>query len=50
MIEVYLYGDLRRHVQRRTISDQSVVQLSARDAETVGSALPGLGIDPTQIG
>ena len=50
MIEVHLYGDLRSRVQRRTISDQSVIQLPARDAETVGGALHGLGIDPAQVG
>jgi hypothetical protein len=50
MIEVHLYGDLRRYAYGRTTSDQSAIQLSVRDAKTVGGALHRLGIDPAQVG
>jgi hypothetical protein len=49
MLEVHLYGELRRHIQREIASDQSIIQLSV-DEETVGGALHRLGIDPTLVG
>ena len=50
MIELHLYGDLRRYTQRKTAGDQSVVQLPIGSGETVGSVLREVGIDPTEVG
>lgn len=50
MIELHLYGDLRSHVQEKTTSGQSVVQLPISDGETVGSVLREVGIDPADVG
>jgi len=50
MIEIHLYGDLRRYAQEKRASSQSVVQLPARNGDTVGRVLRELGIDPTEIG
>jgi hypothetical protein len=50
MIEVHLYGELRRHVQKKITSDQSIIRLFVGDEETVGGALHRLGIDPTLVG
>jgi len=50
MIEVHLYGELRRHVHKRIISNQSMIRLSVEDNETVGGALQRLGIDPALVG
>jgi hypothetical protein len=50
MIELYLYGDLRRYVQGKTTGDQSAVQLSVGDGDTVGSVLREVGIDPSEVG
>ena len=50
MIEVLLYGELRRCAKQRMTSDQPVIQLSVREGETVGDLLHRLGIDPTLVG
>jgi len=50
MIELHLYGDLRRHAMERAASGQSVVQLGIGDHDTVGSVLREAGIDPTEVG
>jgi len=50
MIELHLYGDLRRHAQEKMASDQTAIQLSLQDGETVGGLLRMLGIDPTEVG
>ncbi|MBM4467254.1 MAG: MoaD/ThiS family protein [Chloroflexi bacterium] len=50
MIEVHLYGDLRRHAQEKTPSSQSVVQLPIENYETVGRVLREIGIDPAEAG
>ncbi|NIO67581.1 MAG: hypothetical protein GTN71_00580 [Anaerolineae bacterium] len=50
MIELHLYGDLRRYAQKKTASGQSVVQLSIGNGETVGSVLREVGMDPTEVG
>ncbi len=50
MIELHLYGDLRRYAQERTASGQSVAQLPIGNGETVGSVLREIGIDPTEVG
>ena len=49
MIELHLYGDLRRYAQK-TAGGQSVVQLPIGSGETVGSVLREVGIDPTEVG
>jgi len=50
MIEVHLYGELRRHLHMKMISNQSMIRLSVEDNETVGGALHRLGIDPALVG
>lgn len=50
MIEVHLYGDLRRYAQEKIASSPSVVQLPVGSSETVGSVLRRVGIDPTEVG
>jgi len=50
MIELHLYGDLRRHAREETTSGQSVVQLVIGDDETVGSVLRTARIDPVEVG
>lgn len=50
MIELHLYGDLRRHAKERRASGQSVVQLGIGDHDTVGNVLREAGIDPTEVG
>ena len=48
MIELHLYGDLRRYAQK-TAGGQSVVRLPIGNGETVGSVLREVGIDPTEV-
>ncbi len=50
MIEVHLYGDLRRYAQEKMTSGQSVVQLPTDNHETVGSVLRQIGIDSSEVG
>jgi len=50
VIELHLYGDLRRYGQGKTASSESVIQLPISNGETVGSVLHKVGIDPTEIG
>jgi hypothetical protein len=50
VIELHLYGDLRRHAQENTAGGESVVQLPIGNSETVGSVLREVGIDPIEIG
>jgi hypothetical protein len=50
MIELHLYGDLRRYAQEKTAAGQSVVQLPIGNGGTVGSVLREVGIDPTEVG
>jgi hypothetical protein len=50
MIELHLYGDLRRHSREEGTSGRSVVQLAISDQETVGSVLREVGIDATEVG
>jgi hypothetical protein len=47
MIELHLYGDLRRYAQERTIAGHSVVRLPVGNGKTVGGVLREVGIDPT---
>ena len=55
MIEVRLFGDLRRHApdpapDGRPAPSGVVVQLPAEAARTVGEVLALLGIDPAEVG
>lgn len=50
MIELHLYGDLRRYAQEKTASGQSVVRLPMDNGDTVGRVLRELGIDPAGVG
>ena len=50
MIELHLYGDLRRYGQEKTTGSQSVVQLPIGNSEAVGSVLREVGIDPSEVG
>jgi len=50
MIELHLYGDLRRHAREKMDSDQTAMQLPVQDGETVGGLLRAVGIDPTEVG
>ena len=50
MIELHLYGDLRRYAQEKTAGGQSVVQLPIGSGDTVGGVLREAGIDPTEVG
>jgi hypothetical protein len=50
MIELHLYGDLRRYAQERMIAGQSVVRLPVGNGKTVGGVLREVGIDPTEVG
>jgi hypothetical protein len=50
MIEMHLYGDLRRYAQKRTVSGESVVRLPVGSGETVGNVLREVGVDPTEVG
>jgi len=50
MIELHLYGDLRRYASGKTADGQFVVQLPGGNGETVGNVLHKAGIDPTGVG
>ncbi len=50
MIELHLYGDLRRHAPQKTTAGQSVIRLPIGNGETVGHVLRKAGIDPTEVG
>lgn len=50
MIEVHLYGDLRRYAKEPSTGTQSVVQLPIENHETVGNVLRRMGIDPAEVG
>jgi hypothetical protein len=50
MIELHLYGDLRRYAPEKTAAGQSVAQLLVGNGDTVGNALREVGIDPTEVG
>ena len=50
MIEVHLYGDLRRYAEETSTGNKAVVQLSTNNQETVGDVLSQIGIDPAEVG
>jgi hypothetical protein len=49
MVEVHLYGRLRRHAAHRRPDQESVVRLESRAEDTVGAVLERLGISPTDV-
>ncbi len=50
MIEVHLYGDLRRYAEETSTGNKAVVQLVTDSHETIGSVLRQIGIDPAEVG
>jgi len=49
VIEVHLYGKLRRHAPASRASGQSVVRLEVEDEETVATVLERVGIPPGDV-
>lgn len=49
MIEVHLYGSLRRYVPDSRPDQESVARLEPQPKETVGMVLRRLGISPDEI-
>jgi hypothetical protein len=50
MIEIHLYGSVRRHAPDPRPDRESVVQLTPTPGETVGTLLKRLSIPPAEIG
>lgn len=50
MIEIHLYGNLRRRAPDPRPDQESVVQLTPIPGETVGTLLKRLSIPPAEIG
>jgi len=49
MVEVHLYGSLRRHAADPRPDRESVVRLEAHDRDTVGTVLERLGVLPADV-
>ena len=49
MVEMHLYGKLRRHAPDRRANRESVVRLEPRPKETVRTALERAGIEPDEV-
>lgn len=49
MVDVHLYGKLRRYAGDPRPDRESVVRLEPRPGETVGTALERLGIPPDEV-
>lgn len=49
MVEVHLYGSLRRHAPDPRPDWESVVRLEPQPGETVGTMLKRLGIAPAEV-
>jgi hypothetical protein len=49
MVQIHLYGELRRHAPDPQPDRENVVQLTPRSEETVGTLLTQLGIQPDQV-
>ncbi len=50
MVEVHLYGKLRRFSDNQDPTRQSIVNVTAREADTVSSIISRIGIPPEEIG
>ncbi len=49
MLDIHLYGKLRRYAKDTRASAQSVLRLDPRSDETVRSVLRRIGIDPEAV-
>lgn len=49
MVEIHLYGSLRRHAPDPRPDRESVVRLEIQQGETVGTTLERLSIAPTEV-
>lgn len=49
MIEVWLYGQLRRLAPRSGATEDSVVEVPVQAGDTIGDVVQRLGIDPAQV-
>jgi hypothetical protein len=49
MIEIYLYGKLRRHAPQTRANAESVVRLELQPGETVRDVLERVGISPGDV-
>lgn len=49
MVEIHLYGELRRHSDQPRGNRDSVVALPVRGAPTVGQVLAEAGIEPEEV-
>jgi hypothetical protein len=49
MIEVHVYGRLRRHAPDARASGESMIHLEPRAKETVGTVLGRIGIAPDEV-
>jgi hypothetical protein len=49
MVEIHLYGRLRRHAADSRASGESVVRLKPRSEETVRTALERVGVAPHEV-
>lgn len=50
MIEVRLFGELRRYASQSRSGPETVIHLPANGSETVGQIFAQLGIDPAEVG
>lgn len=50
MIELHLYGDMRRYASGKTPNGASVSNLRFADVRTVGDVLRQVGIEPAEVG
>ena len=50
MLEIHLYGKLRRHAPDPRPDQESVVQITPISGETIGTLLTRLSIQPAEIG
>lgn len=50
MIEVRLFGHLRRHVPGSTPTSDTVLRLPPESVHTIGQVLDRVGIDPAEVG
>lgn len=49
MIEIRLFGNLRRYVQGTRSASDTIVYLPAAETSTVGQVLARIGIDPAEV-
>jgi hypothetical protein len=49
MLEIYVYGDLRRYAPESRPDRESVMRLASQPGETVGTVLERLGIPPAEV-